>query len=114
MTHQGKTAVVEDAIADAKSLRGSGTNTPARSRPQSGTNTPARSRPQTPLGPSSLSAAVGGLVEGSDSPAPPVRRKKKLTRNQLKAQEERRRLRKLHWLTVGGPKPEDTDSDIDP
>ncbi|KAF7376297.1 hypothetical protein MSAN_00045100 [Mycena sanguinolenta] len=38
-------------------------------------------------------------------------KKKKLTRNQLKAQEERRRLRKLAWLTHGGPKPEDTDSD---
>jgi len=40
-----------------------------------------------------------------------VRKKKKLTRNQMKAQEERRRLRKLRWLSDGGPKPEDTDSD---
>ena len=42
---------------------------------------------------------------------PPVKKKKKLTRNQLKAQKERRRVRKLNWLTFGGPKPEDTDSD---
>jgi elongation factor 3 len=42
------------------------------------------------------------------------KKKKKPTRNMMKAQEERRRLRKLHWLTHGGPKPEDTDSDIEP
>ncbi|KAF8441475.1 P-loop containing nucleoside triphosphate hydrolase protein [Boletus edulis BED1] len=41
-------------------------------------------------------------------------KKKKMTRNQLKTREERRRLRKLEWLTRGGPKPEDTDSDDDP
>ena len=35
-------------------------------------------------------------------------KKKKLTRNQLKAQEERRRQRKLALLQFGGPKPEDT------
>ena len=35
----------------------------------------------------------------------------KAQRKQLKAQEERRRLRKLAWLTHGGPKPEDTDED---
>ncbi|EGO25400.1 hypothetical protein SERLADRAFT_361098 [Serpula lacrymans var. lacrymans S7.9] len=43
----------------------------------------------------------------------PIRKKKKLTRNQMKVQEERRRLRKLAWLTHGGPKPEDTDSEVE-
>ncbi|KAF9244944.1 P-loop containing nucleoside triphosphate hydrolase protein [Melanogaster broomeanus] len=54
--------------------------------------------------------------KGKDgAPSNPVKKKKKkLTRNQVKAQEERRRLRKLAWLTHGGPKPEDTDSDEDP
>ena len=99
MTHKGKAAVVEDAFADAKSPRGSGANTPARSRIQ----TPAASVQGTPV-------ASGAEDKGTAS-TPPVRRKKKLTRNQLKAQEERRRIRKLNWLTFGGPKPEDTDSD---
>jgi elongation factor 3 len=98
MTHKGKAAVVEDAFADFKSPRGSGSNTPARSRVQS----PAASASATP-------AASG--AEDKGVPSVPRVKKKKLTRNQLKAQEERRRLRKLNWLQQGGPKPEDTDED---
>ncbi|EIW83146.1 hypothetical protein CONPUDRAFT_81207 [Coniophora puteana RWD-64-598 SS2] len=97
MTHQGKAAVVEDAFADAKSPKGSGTNTPIRSRVQS----PAVSTNATPAG----SGAEDGSAVAS------IKKKKKPTRNQMKAQEERRRLRKLAWLTNGGPRPEDTDSD---
>lgn len=100
MTHQGKAAVVEDAFADAKSPKGSGANTPARSRMQS----PAVSTHGTP-------AASGAEDAAAKAPG---KKKKKLTRNQMKAQEERRRLRKLAWLTHGGPRPEDTDSDVDP
>lgn len=97
MTHKGKVAVLEDAFGDGKTPRGSGTNTPARSRLQ----TPAGSVAGTPAG-SDAEGGAGGV---------PIRKKKKLTRNQIKAQEERRRVRKLNWLTFGGPKPEDTDSD---
>lgn len=100
MTHQGKTAVIEDAFLDSRSPKGSGANTPVRSR----LHTPIVSRTGTPV----PSGTEDGEAKG------PVRRKKKLTRNQMKAQEERRRLRKLQWLTQGGPKPEDTDSDLDP
>lgn len=96
---KGKTAVVDDAFADAKSARASATNTPARSRLQ----TPAASNAGTPAG-------SGAEREGSAA-ALLVKKKKKLTRNQIKAQEERRRVRKLNWLAFGGPKPEDTDSD---
>jgi len=96
MTHKGKTAVVEDAFAGTS--RGSGNSTPMRSR----TTTPAASAAATPVGSGTEDKAGGGLV---------VKKKKKLTRNQVKAQEERRRIRKLNWLTYGGPKPEDTDSD---
>lgn len=99
MTHQGKAAVVEDAFADAKSPKGSGTNTPARSRLQ----TPAGSVAATPAGSGAEDKGLGGT--------PPMKKKKKLTRNQIKAQEERRRIRKFNWLNLGGPKPEDTDSD---
>ncbi|GJE92231.1 hypothetical protein PsYK624_083840 [Phanerochaete sordida] len=98
LTHKGKAAVVEDAFADAKSARGSGANTPARSRLQ----TPAASAAGTP---------AGSGAEGEGSARGSLKKKKKMTRNQVKAQEERRRVRKLNWLAFGGPKPEDTDSD---
>jgi elongation factor 3 len=97
MTHKGKAAVVEDAFGDFKSPKGSGSNTPVRSRVQ----TPVASAAGTP-------AASGAEDKGS---AVPVMKKKKLTRNQLKVQEERRRQKKLNWLQFGGPKPEDTDED---
>lgn len=93
MTQQGKAAIVEDVL----DKKGSGTNTPSRSRLVS----PAASTAATP---------AGSGAEDNGSPGP-ARKKKKPTRNQQKAQEERRRLRKLAWLTHGGPKPEDTDSD---
>lgn len=94
MTQQGKTAVVEDMLEKGK---GSGANTPARSRLQS----PAVSQAGTP--------AVSGDENGEAKLV--GKKKKKLTRNQVKAQEERRRLRKLRWLSDGGPKPEDTDDE---
>ena len=68
-----------------------------------------RSRVQTPTVSASATPAGSGAENGKDGV--PIVRKKKLTRNQMKAQEERRRLRKLHWLTHGGQKPEDTDDD---
>ena len=98
MTHKGKSAVVEDAFADAKSASASGANTPIRSR----LHTPVASTNATPAG-----SGAEGSVEGITA----QRKKKKMTRNQIKAQEERRRIRKLNWLTFGGPKPDDTDSD---
>jgi len=94
VAHKGKKAVIEDAFSDKKG---------------SGWNTPVRSRVQTPTVSASVTPAGSGAENGKDGV--PVVRKKKLTRNQLKAQEERRRLRKLRWLTNGGPKPEDTDDD---
>jgi elongation factor 3 len=106
MTHQGKTAVVEDAFADTRSPKGSGANTPARSRLQ----TPIGSANGTPAGSGEDDGSAKVVLEAGV----PIRKKKKLTRNQLKAQEERRRLRKLRWLQFGGPRPEDTDSDVGP
>jgi len=94
ITQKGKIAVVEDAFADAK-------NKPSSTRP-SARNTPVASAAATPAG--SGTEDKGGLPL-------PLMRKKKPTRNQVKAKEERRKARKLHWLTFGGPKPEDSDSD---
>ena len=96
MTHKGKAAVVEEAFAEIKSPRGSGANTPVRSRVQSPTA-------------SAAAAPAASGTEDKGTPGVPGMKKKKLTRNQMKAQEERRRLRKLHWLQIGGAKPEDSD-----
>ena len=98
MTHKGKAAVVEEAFAGFKSPKGSGSNTPVRSRVQS----PAASAAATP---------VASGAEDKGTPAIPGVKKKKLTRNQMKVQEERRRQKKLNWLQFGGPKPEDSDED---
>lgn len=103
MTHKGKTAVIEDILGDVKSPKGSGANTPVRSRVTS----PVVSNAATPV----VSGAEEGAVAAN---AVATKKKKKMTRNQLKAREERKRLRKLAWLTHGGPKPEDTDSDDEP
>ena len=78
MTHKSKAAVVEEASADIKSPRGSGANTSVRSRMHS----PAASAAATP-------AASG--TEDKGTPGVPAMKKKKLTRDQMKAQEERRR-----------------------
>lgn len=100
MTHKGKAAVIEDILGDATSPRGSGGNTPVRSRVTS----PVVSNAATPV----ASGAEDGATAANGGVA---KKKKKMTRNQVKAQEERRRQRKLAWLSYGGPKPEDTDSD---
>ena len=92
--------MIEDAFLDGKSSKGSGFNTPVRSRLQ----TPVASTAGTPV--------ASGTEDGGVKPV--IKKKKKMTRNQMKSQEERRRLRKLRWLSEGGPKPEDTDSDDGP
>lgn len=99
VTQKGKKSVVEDAFADNKPAKGSGSNTPI-----------PRSRGQTPAASAAGTPAQSGAEDGKGSPNP-LKKKKKVTRNQQKAQEERRRIRKLNWLAFGGPKPEDTDSD---
>lgn len=107
MTRRGKVAIVEDAFSTPKTR--SGESTPARSRGQ----TPAASRGATPAG-SVAATPAGSDAEGAapnGTSTPPVRKKKKPTRNQIKARDERRKARHLKWLIEGGPKPEDTDSD---
>lgn len=83
LTHQGKVAIIEDAFADGKS------------KPSSSRNTPAASVAATPN-------VSGGEEIGSGAASPRTKGKKKLTRNQIKAKEERRKARKLAWLTFGG------------
>jgi len=104
LTHKGKVAIIEDSFADSRpskpgSLRNSAAPTPAAS---------AGATPNV-SGDEKGKGGASGLVSGTASPK--SRGKKKMTRNQIKAREERRKARKLHWLTFGGPRPEDTDSD---
>ena len=72
LTHKGKAAVVEDAFA-VKSPKGSGANTPVRSRLQ----TPAGSTAPTPAG--------SGAEDKPGTSTPPVKKKKKLTSSQVLA-----------------------------
>jgi len=97
ITHKGIVAVVEESFADFGSKASSGKNTPR-------TSTPAASKDGTP-------AVSGAEDSGQTGLGGIAKKKKKLTRNQMKVQDERRRARKLQWLITGGPKPEDTDSD---
>ncbi|KAF8943837.1 hypothetical protein BGZ47_004984 [Haplosporangium gracile] len=59
------------------------------------------------------SAVQESNFEDSEKPIVVVNKKKKKSRNDIKAQEVRRRLRHLEWLASdkGTPKPADTDSD---
>ena len=72
MTHKGKGATVDDAFLETKSPKGSGANTPARSRLQ----TPAGSAAATPAG--------SGAEDGKASPSGVPKKKKKMTRAQQK------------------------------
>jgi len=103
MTHKGKVAVVDDAFLDKPGKWSTGVNTPA-----------GDSRSQTPAASTPAASGDERSKPGSGAGTPAsgvVKKKKKPTRNQLKGQAERRKARQLHWLTFGGPKPEDTDSD---
>lgn len=105
MTHKGKSAVIDDAFLDKGGKWSTGANTPVGG---SRGVTPAASAHATPV----ASGDEGPKPDGGTATPPGViKKKKKLTRNQIKAQAERRKQRQLNWLTFGGPKPEDTDSD---
>ncbi|KAG8857964.1 hypothetical protein FRB96_005455 [Tulasnella sp. 330] len=100
LTHQGKAAIVEDAFLEGKD----------KAKPASRLASRKASPAMTPAG-SAAATPAGSDVESGKATPNSVIKKKKMTRNQMKAKEERKRLRLLHWLTVGGPKP---DSDSEP
>ena len=89
LTQKGKVAIIEDAFADGKSKPGSTKNSAAPTPVASAGVTPAASGDENP-------------GTGTASPRLPGSKKKKLTRNQIKARDERRKARKLAWLTFGG------------
>ncbi|KAK8864159.1 hypothetical protein IAR55_001405 [Kwoniella newhampshirensis] len=103
LTHKGKVALVEDAFDD-----------PSRpvSRVASKAGTP-RTVPGTPGTATPGSVASTGTEEIVDGVAKLMvkKKKKKMTRNELKAQAERRQKRKLDWLSYGGEREPDTSDD---
>lgn len=94
LAHKGKVAIIEDAFMDSRSKPGSVRNSVVPTPVVSVGATPNVSSDEKEKG------GRSGLASGTASPRP--RGKKKMTRNQLKAREERRKARKLHWLTFGG------------
>lgn len=116
ITAKGKTAVAEDAFADGASTPGDastpGLMTPAMtpagskaaSRVASKVNTPSTSATGTPAG-------SGDEGDHDMSKFKAKKGKKKMSRNEKKAQEERRRLRLNNWLSYGGDREPDTDDE---
>ncbi len=108
-----KTSVAEGAFLDemenASTPGASVPGTPmpgstAASRLASKAGTPASSAAPTPAG-------SGDEGDQDMSKFKAKKGKKKLTRNEKKAQEERRRLRLSRWLTYGGDREPDTDDE---
>ncbi len=98
LTHKGKVAIVEDAFDEPS-------RPSSRTTSKAGTPRTATSIAGTPGTSAAPSAANSGAEDAGESLAKLAlkpKKKKKMTRNEMKAQEERRRLRKLNWLTYGG------------
>lgn len=95
MVQKGKAAVDNARFADSNASSAAGSE--LNSEANSGASTPA------------------ATTDADDSPAniKIKKKKKKLTRNEVKAREVRRRLRYLEWLNSpkGTPKPVDTDDE---
>lgn len=111
LTHQGKAAIVEDAFEDSK--ENSRVNSRAASRLASRAGSKTNS-PSSSVAPSAANSGDEGTQPVNGSIPMPIVKKKKLTRKQVKEQEERRRLRTIAFLsnsTPGAVREPDTDSD---
>ncbi|WVR07279.1 hypothetical protein IAU60_004320 [Kwoniella sp. DSM 27419] len=112
LTHKGKVAIVEDAFDNpsmANSRVASKAGTP-RTGSKAGTPRTVPGTPGTATPGDTPAGTDNELVDGV-AKLMVKKKKKKLTRNEVKAQEERRRLRKLNWLTYGGEREPDTDDE---
>lgn len=119
VTHRGHSAIALDRFEDNSTTNGStvsnGGSKPA-SALTSGLNSPA-------AGGSTVSSAVTSGAEDNgtgngvtgESMAFRARKKKKMTKKELKEREVRRRLRHIEWLNSpkGTPHPPDTDDEAD-
>jgi elongation factor 3 len=100
LTHIGKKALVEDAFADGGSAQTSAAPSAIPSRIGSRAGSKASSTNASPAG-----------SDDESSVKTKTPKKKKKTRNEIKAQEVRRAQRKLKWLNYGGEREPDTESD---
>ncbi|WWC89603.1 uncharacterized protein L201_004528 [Kwoniella dendrophila CBS 6074] len=110
LTHKGKVALIEDAFdnpsgANSRVASKAGTPRNGNSTP-AGTSTPGTATPSGSAAPSGTDEIVDGVAKVMLK-----KKKKKMTRNELKAQDERRRIRKLNWLSYGGEREPDTDDE---
>ncbi|KAK0569483.1 [NU+] prion formation protein 1 [Tilletia horrida] len=120
LTNKSKVDLANGNFADVDD---GGNSTPgiASPAPNGGASTPAitpasrlASAAATPSGSASGTPAGSGDEGGDDMSklkAGKLGKKKKLTRNEKKAQEERRRLRLNNWLQYGGEREPDTDDE---
>lgn len=106
LTHIGKVALIEDAFDDVKPSRA----TSRIGTPRGGAGTPNGANGGTTAATSAANSAAPSDAEG-DISKPKMKKKKKLTRNDVKAQEARRAKRKLDWLSYGGEREPDTDDE---
>jgi elongation factor 3 len=108
LTHKGKVALVEDAFDEPSRPSSRTTSKAGTPRTTSAVGTPGSS-----AAPSAANSDVEGTEESLAKLAlrGPKIKKKKMTRNDLKAQAERRQLRKLNWLNYGGEREPDTDDE---
>ena len=110
ITSKHRTDLAEGAFADEAASTPGAT---APSTPAPGSTVPSRmaSKAGTPIS-SAAGTPVGSGDEGDDMSKFKARKgRKKMTRNEKKAQEERRRLRLSRWLTYGGEREPDTDDE---
>ena len=112
LTHKGKVALVEDAFDDP-SRPGSRTTSKAGTPRISRVGTPAASSVATSAANSgdegtggtntpAEGAGADGVIDDLAKMALKPKKKKKKTRNEIKASEERKRIRKVNWLSYGG------------
>ncbi|BEI91921.1 uncharacterized protein CcaverHIS019_0407410 [Cutaneotrichosporon cavernicola] len=86
--------------------------TPRGAATPAGVSTPGSATPVTSAAPSAYNSADEAAdIEKLKKLALKPKKKKKPTRNELKAQEERRRLRKVNWLAYGGEREPDTEDE---
>ncbi|KAI4158118.1 MAG: hypothetical protein LQ342_007752 [Letrouitia transgressa] len=106
VTHKGHLAVLLDRFEDSRpgSSMSSAISTPKGGTPKGGSSAVSSAAP---------SANVSGAEDNGGDMKFKAKKKKKLTRAQLKEREVRRRLRHIEWLNSpkGTPHPPDTDDE---
>lgn len=99
LTHKGKVALIEDAFDEPS--RPTSRTTSKAGTPRTALSS-AAGTPGTSAAPSAANSDAEGAADGLAKLALKPKKKKKMTRNDLKLQEERRRIRKVNWLSYGG------------